>query len=165
MKLYEIADDIRTAEEMLEAEEFSEDEMMALIDEIVGEFSDKAQGLAVVIKETDYSVAALAAEIKTLTARKKALEKKSDGVKDSLTDNMLATGIRRLEGRSVVALRKSQRTVVADEDAFMANEDNAAYVKKELVVKIDKAALRDELKEGVLVDGAALVDHWGVSIK
>ncbi len=104
MKLYELTDQYRQVLDQLSEPEDddSEDERCRMLLEGLGEaFDDKVLGIAKVIRSMDADVAAIAAEVDRLQARKRHLAGRIDWLKRYLLGEMEAVGRDRIRGSTL----------------------------------------------------------------
>lgn len=122
------------------------------------EYETKVENYIKVMKNIDADVEARKAEIKRLTELNKADEKKKDHLKDTLSASMNATGHERVDTPLFkVSFRKSQ-AVEVDETVLPEAYKVATW-------KPDKKRLKEDLKSGLEIIGASLVERKNLSIK
>lgn len=166
MHLYEISENFRTVSAMLEDED---PEVQAAakdtLEAIQGEFSDKADNIACLIKELKADAEAIKEEADKLSQRAKAKKSKADWLSRYLLEEMQKTGSTKLETtRNVVSIRKSAPALkFQDERAFLnwAIFDHEEFVRQK-EPEINKTAVKEALKAGQEVPGVAL--ESGVSL-
>lgn len=149
--LYEISESLRGL-----ASVDAEDESMALairdtMEAVQGEFDEKAKAVASVILNMDSDAAAIQSEIDRLTARKKAIQNRQEGIRNYLRENMEACGISKITHPLFsITLAKGREIAVIDDPGALP--DDLVYVTTE--VRPEKAEILKLLKEGVEVPGA-----------
>ena len=122
------------------------------------EYETKVENYIKVMKNIDADVEARKAEIKRLTELNKADEKKKDHLKDTLSASMNATGHERVDTPLFkVSFRKSQ-AVEVDETVLPEAYKVATW-------KPDKKRLKEDLKNGLEIIGASLVERKNLSIR
>lgn len=122
------------------------------------EYETKVENYIKVMKNIDADVEARKAEIKRLTELNKADEKKKDHLKDALSASMNMTGHERVDTPLFkVSFRKSQAVEV--DEAVLPE----AY--KVATWKPDKKRLKEDLKNGLEIIGASLVERKNLSIR
>lgn len=122
------------------------------------EYETKVENYIKVMKNIDADVEARKAEIKRLTELNKADEKKKDHLKDTLSASMMLTGHERVDTPLFkVSFRKSQAVEV--DEAVLPE----AY--KVATWKADKKRLKEDLKNGLEIIGASLVERKNLSIR
>ena len=126
----------------------------------------KLEGVALWVKDLKAEAAAVKEEADKLTARKKALDNKIDGLKQWL---LFALGGEKLKtARCNVYQTHSQKVVIDDEKALVDMLMTSPFGEKFLRVKepeIDKNALKDSMKQGYEYEFAHLEQTESVVIK
>jgi hypothetical protein len=122
------------------------------------DYEEKVENYIKVIKNIESDVEARKAEIKRLTELNKADEKKKDHLKETLTISMDLTGHERVDTPLFkVSFRKSQ-AVEVDETVLPESYKVATW-------KPDKKRLKEDLKNGLEIIGASLVERKNLSIR
>lgn len=88
MKLYEISDEYKYVESLFEDEEIDEQTIRDTLEAISGEFEDKADNYAGMIKNLSAEAEMAKAEADRLDRRRKSLEAGADWLKKTLKANM-----------------------------------------------------------------------------
>ena len=144
----------------------------ALIDPETGEIADyeafeqlqmdrqtKIENVALWVKDLDAEAKAIREEEKALADRRRVAENKAERLREYL--RLALNGEKFSTARVAVSYRKSIGVMIEDEAAFLVEHPEYARVKTE----IDKASLKDALKEGTEVSGAALEERVSMQIK
>lgn len=122
------------------------------------EYETKVENYIKVMKNIEADVEARKNEIKRLMELNKADEKKKDHLKDTLSASMILTGHERVDTPLFkVSFRKSEAVEVDD---LLLPE---AY--KVATWKADKKRLKEDLKNGLEILGAELVERKNLSIR
>lgn len=122
------------------------------------DYENKVENYIKVIKNIESDVEARKAEIKRLTELNKADEKKKDHLKETLSTSMQLTGHERVDTPLFkVSFRKSQ-AVEVDELVLPESYKVATW-------KPDKKRLKEDLKNGLEIVGASLVERKNLSIR
>lgn len=122
------------------------------------DYEEKVENYIKVIKNIESDVEARKAEIKRLTELNKADEKKKDHLKETLSTSMQLTGHERVDTPLFkVSFRKSQAVEV--DELVLPN----SY--KVVTLKLDKKRLKEDLKNGLEIVGASLVERKNLSIR
>lgn len=169
--LYKIHEDIeRIIETGLvidpETGEITEADATACLAELQLAEEEKLENVALFTKNLSADVEALKAEEKALAERRKAKEKKVSWAKRYLSDFMELTHRKKFEStRCALSFRTSTSLNIADETALReyAKLDDAILRYKE--PEIDKKAVTDRIKSGVIIPGAELVSGMNLQIK
>lgn len=152
-RLYDISESLR---ELSSIEVDGEDMAIAIRDTmqaVQGEFDEKAKAVASVILNMDSDAEAVQSEIDRLTARKKVILNRQEGIKAYLRDNMESCGISKISHPLfTITLAKGREVAVIDNPE--AIPDELMYVKTEM--RPEKAEILRLLKEGKEVPGARI---------
>lgn len=160
MKLYEINAaleallsnvDEETGEVIVDAE---------ALDALLMERTDKLEGIALAVKNLTAEADAIKAEEKSLAERRKALEKRRDGLRRFLQDAL--NGEKFQTARCAVSYRKSQAVEI---DPALFWEHPAAEFVRVADPEPDKNAIKAALKEGAVVPGAELVETVSMQVR
>ena len=135
------------------------------LDALQMEREEKLEGVALWIKDMKAEAEAIKAEADKLTARKKALDNKIDGLKNWLT--MALDGGKLKTARCNVYLTHSQRLAVADEAGLISFlktlEDPGRFVR--YTEELRKDEIKKALKNDMFIPGAVLEETESVVIK
>lgn len=122
------------------------------------DYEEKVENYIKVMKNLEADVEARKNEIKRLTELNKADEKKKDHLKETLSTSMQLTGHERVDTPLFkVSFRKSQ-AVEVDELVLPESYKVATW-------KPDKKRLKEDLKNGLEIIGASLVERKNLSIR
>lgn len=92
MSIYDISADYNALLEMMDSDEFDPQTIKDTLESVEGEFEDKADNYAKIMKNFEVEIAGLKAEEDRLKSRRKKLEDNISRMKQVLFDNMKATG-------------------------------------------------------------------------
>ena len=156
MKLYEIAENYRVFLELVSDtdNELSLDDQVVndTLEAIEGEFEVKAVNTAAILKNMQAEADAIAEAMKSMAARKKALESRADNLKSYLLHNMQAMGLQKIKHPYFnISVNKSPESVFIENESLIGDEF------KKVVITIDKTLIKEHLKSGDCVPGCALV--------
>ena len=122
------------------------------------DYENKVENYVKVIKNTEADIEARKNEIKRLTELNRADERKNERMKENLKESMALTGHERVDTTLFkVSFRKSE---VVEVDDLLLPE---AY--KVATYKPDKKRLKEDLKNGLEIIGASLVERKNLSIR
>ena len=157
MNLYQINQELQNRlvqlGEMLENGETPSDDEVASILDLKGDLSDKLVNYSKFIKNTQGDIDALDGEIKRLTAKKKSLSNLVDRLKSNMLSVMVDNDIAKIDDPIMpIRRQKSPASVRLDIDAEHLPSE---YQKVE--VKANSTAIAKALKDGIVIDGASLV--------
>lgn len=161
MHLYEIKNEYI---ELLESIEYDAEtgEMINAdrVEEIEGEFKDKAEAIACYIKDLEAEAEAIKAEQKKRMAKATAKLNKAEYLKGYLKDTMLALEMNKFEtDKCEVKFRKSQSVNILNEELIPMD-----FKKEEITYKVDKTAIKNFIKDGGEVRGAVLETKQNIQI-
>ena len=162
LKLYEIDQAILDCVDMETGEILDQEKLDAL----QMERERKLEGVALWIKDLKAEAAAVKEEADKLTARKKSLENKMDGLKNWLLYAL--NGEKLKTPRCNVYQTHNQKVVIDDEKALIDMLMTSPFGEKFLRMKdpeIDKNALKDSMKQGYEYEFAHLEETESVVIK
>lgn len=142
-------------------EELDEQAFYDTLDSIDEAIELKVENTAKMIREIEGKSLVIADEIKRLQAKKQTLDNRTKGMKEYIQQSMEATGIQKVEGTLLnVTIQKNPVSVrVIDEETIPLS----FFVEQK--PKLDKQALKDELKNGLELPGAELVQTESLRIR
>lgn len=157
MKLFEIKEEILRLGEL----DLDEQTMNDTLESLQFELEEKADNIACLIKQLTAEAEAIKAESKNLAERAKAKAAKVDKLTQYLFDTFKAVGADKVEtARNVIAIKKNPCSVVLDE-GFNITE----YMAEKVSIQPNKEKIKDDLKNGVVIDGARLEQKERLAIK
>lgn len=122
------------------------------------DYENKVENYVKVIKNTEANIEARKNEIKRLTELNRSDERKKERMKEVLKESMALTGHERVDTPLFkVSFRKSQ--VVEVEDLLLPEGYKIATYKP------DKKRIKEDLKNGLDILGAKLVENQNLIIK
>lgn len=169
MNLYEVSVDYRRFQEQVESGEIPEEAIADTLEAIEGNFDDKVDSIACIIKSLLAEAKEIKSERDALDGRMKQKQKAADRLTKSLKDQMFFSGRTKVETpRNVVKIRKNPPSVEIDneEDFISFAQANAldsllSYSQP----KPNKTAIKDVLKDGAELPGVRLVEGNRLDIK
>ena len=136
------------------------------LDALQMEREDKLEGVALWIKDLRAESAAVKEEADKLTARRKALDNKIDGLKEWL--KFALNGEKLKTPRCNVYKMHSQKVAVADEAGlinYLQTQTDPEKFLRFLTPELRKDEIKKALKDGVEIPGAKLEETESVVIK
>lgn len=131
------------------------------LDELELDLKTKLDNIGCYIKNLTSDIEAIRAEEKALAERRRVKENQLERLKNYLADNMKVAGYDKFESpRCVLSFRKSEQVLIAE-----GTELPEAFIQRTVVEKPDKKAIKDALKEGVILEGVMLVENKNLQIK
>ena len=123
------------------------------LEAIAGGIEDKGANYAVVIKETNSTLAKYDAEIKRLQAERKRIANNQKYMKQFLLNSMNLASIKKIESvRGSVRIQKNPVKLMVNDESLLPDKFFTIHEVKEL----NKPQLKDALKNGLEVNGAHL---------
>lgn len=152
MKLYELTEQMSALKSL---DDVPVEAINDTLEAIHAEFNDKAIAIRHVMTEFDMHSKAICAEIARLSEIKSDISRRKDSLENYLRDNMLASGISKIEcPLFTITLRKPSKSVNVFDEAQLPDE----FVTIKTTTAPDKRKIAEVLKAGDDVPGACLVD-------
>lgn len=146
LEIYNLDMDDETKQDTLESIDWNED------------YENKVENYIKVIKNNDADIEARKNEIKRLSELNKSAERKNERLKEVLKESMELTGHERVDTPLFkVSFRKSEAVEV--DDLLLPESYKVA------TWKADKKRLKEDLKNGLEILGAELVERKNLSIR
>ena len=164
MNLYELNQNFNNLIEVLENTE--DENLKELIknsmDQLALETNEKIENIIKYIKNLEATATALETEVKRLNDRKVKTLKKVDHLKNYLKDFTNTLDNKKYNtGIFNISIRKNAASVVIDNEFLVPDE----FCKTEVIRKVDKAALKEKLKAGEVIEGVKLQQTESIIIK
>lgn len=142
MNLYELATIHNEAfMNMAEIDDLSEEVINDTLEALEGEFNDKAISIAAFIMNMEADVKAIKEAENRLSERRKKIESKIEWFKKYLSENMLRTGILKIECPYYkVSLQDNPWSVQVIDESMIPEK----YKTIETITKIDKNAIKSD---------------------
>lgn len=164
LALYQIADNYLADIRKLDEADLDEQTFLDTLESLGGDLEAKATATAMYAKNLEAAADAIKQAEKVMAERRKAKESKAAKVKEYLLENMLKTGITKIEcPHFVLSVRKNPPSV----DVLMQDQIPDEYfdIPDPLPPTLNKKRLADDLKAGVLIEGARLTQGNSLQIK
>ena len=164
LALYEISAQYLADLNKLNELELDEQTFLDTLEGLSGELEQKAINVAMYIKNLEVSADAIKQAEKAMADRRKSIEAKQDKIRKYLLENMLKTGITKIEcPHFVLSVRKNPASV----DVLMQDQIPDEYfdIPDPLPPTLNKKRLAEDLKAGVLIEGARLTQSNSLQIK
>lgn len=160
MKLYELTQNYLNLQELLEDQEIPKEIVIKALEEVDGDLEDKAENIAKLMKSLELECNAIKEEETRLSNRRKAMENKNKGLKEYLENTMKATGKLKFKGKlfSFNIHKNTPSLKILDESLL----DDKYYIVEK---KIDNKAIKNDIKNGVEVPGASLIQTESLRIR
>ena len=155
MKLYEITDPYLSLDEAEKTED-----VIKVLDGIKDEFDKKAENTVKVIRNFEADIQALRDEEKRLADKRRSLEKKKEDLKEYLYSNMERLNLRKVSaGLFDINIQKNPQSIKILNEATIPDKYKIASYR------LDKKTLKDDIKDGLEIDGVSLVQTEGIRIR
>lgn len=162
MRLYEIADQYQyLLNDLYDYETGVVNEMaLARLNELTDTMEDKAINITRLFKELEASAEAIEKERQAMQKREKAIKNQVESLKDYLRSNMERCEIKKIEcPQFVISLQNNPCSVE------ILNEESIPQEYTKVKTELDIAKIKDELKNGVVIPGARLVQRQSIRIR
>ncbi|EPG1366748.1 siphovirus Gp157 family protein [Listeria monocytogenes] len=142
------------------AEQLDPELLKDTLESIDDELETKAENVAFVIKELEGQSLILEKETKRLAERKNTINNNVKRLKQSLFDAMITANKQKIKTNLfTLDIRKNPHSVFVEDESKLIN-----YLVEQ-PKKLDKTKLKDDLKKGIDVPGAVLVQTERLQIK
>lgn len=162
--LYTIADQYLQDLQKLQDMDLDEQTFADTLESLSGDLEVKATNVAMFVRNLEASAESIKAAEKQMAERRKAIEAKAERIRNYLKDNMARTGITKIDcPYFALSLRNSPPAV----EVINADEIPAQYfdIPEPPAPVLNKNRLKDDLKNGVIVEGARLTQGNYLQIK
>ena len=165
MKLYELTQNYRNLESLLdnlgEQEGLTVEMIHGALGQVEDDINTKIENTCKVIKEIEADSIGIEEEIKRLSALKKQKENTVKKLKEYVEFEMNGIGLTKVEGKLFkISFRKSKVVKVLDETKIPKE-----FIKIKTTETISKTDLGKALKNGEIIEGAELVENKTLQIK
>lgn len=129
---------------------------------IQGQLQDKAVNVAKFLQNLDSTAKAIKeAELK-MAKRRKAIENRTQWLRDYLKNSMESAGISKIESPWFrLAVQKNPEAVEIFDEASIPED----FKEQVVTTRIDKAAMKEAMKAGAEIPGAVLVRNTRLTIR
>lgn len=153
MKLYEISADYLEIINAIESGEIPDDQAVDLIEQMEGEWQTKAEAVGSYLLNLRAEINAIYAAAKRMVDRAERTEKRADRLAEYLQWQMQRVGKREIKTPEWTAkLRKSPPSVAIVDEW----EIPAGYWREKTTRSVDKALIREAMKDGHDVPGVKI---------
>lgn len=161
MNLYELTTDLKELQE-IDFTQVEEEQIEEVKGIIKTQIESKSAGIIAVIRNEESDIDAIKVEIKRLQELKKSKENKIENLKKYTKECLEDADIKKVStSLGNMTVRKNPASVDVLDENLIPSE----YKKEVVEVKVDKKAILADLKEGVVVEGAALKNSTSLMIK
>ena len=125
------------------------------------ELESKAIAYAAIITEMEQDVIVISDECIRMALRKKKYQRDIDRLKDTLSSAMLEFGMPKIKNPLFsLSHRKSEVTEIYDQSLIPSD-----YLEDKVTITVDKRQLKEDLKNGKVVEGARLLTKQNIQIR
>lgn len=164
MTLFELAEQYENFAQLAADEDLPPEAIADTFDALSGEFEEKADNIACIIKELEAQAEAIKVQENILNARRLTKEANAKRLKELLSSQMQRIGKDKIDtDRNLISFRKSTALVIQDEEDFKQRNRELCSVEEK--VTIPRKAITDLLKSGAEVYGATLETRRNLQIK
>ena len=156
--LYELTQEAAVLQDLLESGEIDEQTFNDTLDAM--EVDTKIENICKMIRNLDANAAAYKAEKDRFAAKEKAASNAVARLKDSLLNYMLTVDKKKVEAGLFTVTKSTSKSVEIDYEDML---DAKYFVPQP--DKIDKTAITKDIKAGIEVSGARLVEKPYVVVK
>jgi hypothetical protein len=162
--LYVLAVEYRAAAERLADMDIDEQTMLDTLESISGDLETKAANVAMFARNLESTAAAIKDAEAGMAARRKAIERRAEGMRRYLLACMQSTGIKKMECPHFALTVRDNPPAV---DVFDATQVPAEFMRQPEPPPpaVDKNAIKDAIKAGRDVPGARLTQGQRLEIK
>lgn len=158
MRLYELTSSYEQLLEM--AEQLDEETLRDTLESINEAIEEKVENTAYVIKSLEANVKIIDEEVKRLQAMKSTQQRNIKSLKEYIQESMEKVGLGKIEGSLIkVSIQNNPPSVRLDDDFKIGK-----YLVS-VEPKFDKKAILSDLKQGLDVPGAEIVQGKSIRIR
>ena len=151
MKLYELTQNYLNLLDLLENPEVPKEDIEAALEEVEGNFEDKAENIVKLIKSIESDIKGYKEEESRLSTRRKALENKVQGLKEYIQSSMKALGKEEIKSKLfTLKIQTNQPSLIIDDIDKLPKE------YKRTVEESDNKKIKEDLLNNLKIPGARL---------
>ncbi len=159
-KLYELTQDFKNLEELLDNPEIDNVEIEKALNEVAGKFVDKAENICKIRAIILSDIEGIKAEEKRLKDLKKQKENAIKNLENYLEANMRALDQKKVEGGLfTLSIKKNPPSVLINDLEVVPSEF------KVIKIEANKTAIKNILKAGGSIEGCSLEQKESLKIK
>lgn len=119
--------------------------------------------LAIANKRAELEASPIYAEIAELEAKLKEVSKEDTELRDQAKETLINAGMKKFEALdgTIVQLNKKPWALIIEDESLVPSE----YKKEKVTISIDKKQLKEDVKEGVIIDGVSIKEDFTLVIK
>ena len=160
IKLYELSQNYKNLENLLDNEEIPKELIEQALNDVTDNINIKAENICKVLKNMSGDIATLKEEEKRLATMRKSLENKYKSLFGYLENTLKQLNIKKIESKYFkISIAKNPPKLILSKD-FKAD---SKYIN--MIETIDNSAIKEDLKLGIKIDGAELIQNESLRIK
>lgn len=164
LALYEISSTYLADIQKLQELDLDDQTFADTLESLSGDLEVKATSVAMFIKNLEANAEAIKQAEKAMEERRKAQEAKADRIRNYLLENMIRTGITKIDcPHFSLSIRNNPPAV----EVLMTDQipDDYFDIPDPLPPTLNKKRLAEDLKAGVVIEGARLTQGHSLQIK
>lgn len=164
MRLYDIAKNIEDVIELGMVVDKETGEILfdsSHFEGLVISFNDKLESCGIYIKNLRAEIEAIKAEENGLRDRRKSIERKAANMEEYVLSCLTITETNRFSTPKVALSTRKSSQVIITNDRLISDE----YIKVKEEKTVDKTAIKNAIKSGVDVQGAAIQENINLVIR
>ncbi len=159
--LYELTNNFMELQQLIEDGEFDAETLADTLEALEGEIEVKAENYGLIMVNLQTLIDGCDREAKRLLDRKKSIQNGIEGLKNNLSNSMLAMDKTKFKTEHFnFSFRKSE-SVIVDDQSLIPDD----YIKVKTTETADKTALKKAIKNGCEITGAHIVSKQNLQIK
>lgn len=160
MKLYELAENYRNLQELVDREYVDKEVIENALDQVEGDISEKLENIAKLMKSIDGDINSLKVEEERLANKRKLLENNSKKLREYIQSSLIILNTKKIKTNLFnFIIRKNTPSVNITDENLISDE----FIKIEK--KIEKKKVLEALKSGIEVPGAEMKQSESLQIK
>ena len=165
LTLYTIADQyLQDVQKLMDMDLEDQQTFEDTLESLAGDLEVKATNVAMFLRNLEANADAIKVAEKAMADRRKGLEAKADRMRQYLLDNMLRTGISKIDcPYFALSVRKNPPSVEVINQGMIPDE--YFDIPEPLPAVLNKNRLKEDLKAGVVIEGAKLTSGSSLQIK
>ena len=164
MNLFDLsAQYIKVAHTLENEEGLTQEEINGILLPFGDDIEDKAINIASIIKNWEMEYDAISEAMQSMDERRNAISSRIDNLIEYLKYNLEACNKTKItkSPHFVISIKYNPSSVLITNESLIGAE----YLKYKEVITIDKAKIKSELQQGVVIDGAKLQQLTRIEIK
>ena len=163
MKLYELTQSMEELKQLIQEGELDNDMLLSTLESVELDIETKADNICCIIKELGGNINTLSSEKERLAGLSERYKKNIDQLKNYLKINLVKVGKEKLKtDRFYISVSNRKQKLVINEELL---SNNYKYEETQIITKIDRDKIADDINNGVVVDGVTLEEVKALTIR